>query len=50
MHARVESLEVLVVVCGQGPRSHQAALEAIAAVDEPSRGVPMRQVGQPLAS
>jgi hypothetical protein len=44
MHAEVESLEALVVVCGWGPKSHQSALEAIAAVDESSRGIPMRQV------
>jgi len=44
MHAQVDSLEAVVVICGQGPRSHRAALDAIAAVDEPSRGVPMRQV------
>jgi len=47
MHAEVESLEALVVICGWGPQSHLTALEAIAAVDKSSRGVPMRQVTFP---
>ena len=44
MHARAESVDAVIVLCGAGPRSTESALEHIAAVDDASQGVPMRQV------
>ena len=44
MHARAESVDAVIVLCGSGPRSTEAALEHLAVVDDASQGVPMRQV------
>ena len=44
MHARAESVDAVIVLCGSGPRSTESALEHIAAVDDASQGVPMHQV------
>lgn len=44
MHASAESADAVIVVCGSGRESQNAAVEHIAAVDAASEGVPMRQV------
>ena len=40
MHARAESVDAVIVLCGSGPRSTEAALEHLAVVTTPARVSP----------
>lgn len=44
MHVLATTVEALVVVCGHGPASQEAALAHITAVDPPSAKVQLKEV------
>lgn len=44
MHVEVDFADVVIVICSRSKRSTHLALDEIAELDPPSKGVPMRQV------
>ena len=48
MHVEVSFVDLVIVICPRSAAATAAALKEIAALDPPSQGVPMRQVGRCL--